>query len=66
MGGAISRKLANFVNLVDEMREAQKSFFKSRTGEKLDVARAYERKVDRMLREIQKDLEEGSTQMELF
>jgi len=53
-------KLERFVNMVAEMRGAQRRYFETRSHENLMISKAMERDVDRFIRE------HNSPQMELF
>lgn len=41
----------DFANLVEEMREAQKKYFRTRNKDSLDASKALEAKVDKILAE---------------
>lgn len=53
---------AKFVELVTEMRSAQRQYFRTRSYADLDYSKIKEREVDQALREIQED----KNQLNLF
>lgn len=50
--------LVDFASLVQEMREAQQSYFTDRTRENLVLSKTMEAKVDKMVREIKSGQEQ--------
>jgi hypothetical protein len=52
------KKVVDFASLVQEMREAQQSYFTDRTRENLVLSKTLEAKVDKMVREIKSGQEQ--------
>lgn len=50
--------VADFINLVEEMRTAQKSYFKTRSYESLTKSKSLEKQVDELLSDRKKRLKQ--------
>lgn len=59
------QKLNTFIALVEEMRKAQREYFRGRMGRDLDRAKKYEKEVDRTIKEYRKK-QMDSLQLKLF
>lgn len=59
------QELQTFVALVEQMRNAQREYFRGRMGRDLDRAKKYEREVDRTIREYN-EKQMDSLQLKLF
>ncbi|MBO5833855.1 MAG: hypothetical protein J6R22_02780 [Alphaproteobacteria bacterium] len=59
------KEIQTFVALVEQMRNAQREYFRGRMGRDLDRAKKYEREVDRTIREW-KAKQMDSLQLKLF
>ncbi|MFA6734673.1 MAG: hypothetical protein WCS71_06235 [Sphaerochaetaceae bacterium] len=58
LGRRLMISLVDFASLVQEMREAQQSYFTDRTRENLVLSKTLEAKVDKMVREIKSGQEQ--------
>lgn len=59
------QKLNTFISLVEEMRKAQREYFRGRMGRDLDRAKKYEKEVDRTIKEY-REKQMDSLQLKLF
>ena len=59
------QELKTFVALVEQMRNAQREYFRGRMGRDLDRAKKYEKEVDRTIKEW-KAKQMDSLQLKLF
>lgn len=59
------QQLNTFIALVEEMRKAQREYFRGRMGRDLERAKKYEKEVDRTIREYRKK-QMDSLQLKLF
>ena len=59
------QELQTFVALVEQMRKAQREYFRGRMGRDLDRAKKYEKEVDRTIKEY-REKQMDSLQLKLF
>lgn len=49
------QELQTFVAIVEKMRNAQREYFRGRMGRDLDLAKKYEKEVDRIIKEYREN-----------